>query len=76
MIKCWPTAVIMADDIGAPRALVRQWKKRNFIHPRWWTAIIASPIAEACGITLQQLAEIAAHHNNFGGRKRRRRRRR
>jgi hypothetical protein len=74
IIQCWPTTEDLAADIGAPLYAVCKWRQRDFIHPRWWIAIVNSSIAKHHGITLQNLAEAAAQHNNFGGRKRRRRR--
>lgn len=36
----WETMQVMADEIGVPGVTVRQWRRRGFIPPVYWAAII------------------------------------
>lgn len=52
MIRAWPSDQSFADDIGTSVALVRVWKHRNSIPPRYWRQIIVQ--AKKRGISLSE----------------------
>ncbi len=60
VIGLWPSAEAMAAEIGAGPFAARKWATRNRIPDDWWSAVLASPTAQAAGVTADLLVELAA----------------
>lgn len=61
IIAQWPAISVLADEIGGvPVGVVKQWKRRNSIPSRYWSAIVRAAEARGIdGITIEALARLA-----------------
>jgi len=73
IIDRWPSLQDFADDIGVKYVTAQLMRHRNSIAPNHWKALVSgAEMRRIEGVTLEALAEIAAHD----GPKRKPRRRR
>lgn len=54
VIRAWPSISVLADGVGQPYGVVKQWRLRDSIPSRHWNALIAD--AERRGIVGINLA--------------------
>ena len=60
VIELWPSREAMAADIGAGASAVSKWWQRDGIPAEWWSAILATGIANDNRVTAGVLTAIAA----------------
>ncbi len=60
LIELWPSAAALASDIGVKDGTVRAWKVRGIPAGYWLEIVAAAAHRGISGITLEQLATIAA----------------
>lgn len=61
VIALWPSLSALADDLGLPYGVVKQWRMRNSIPAeRWQSLIAAAQVRDIAGITADSLAALAA----------------
>lgn len=60
LIGCWPSAEVLAADVGEKAVTVRGWKFRNAVPTRSWLAVVESARKHGIeGVTLEFLARLA-----------------
>lgn len=65
LVDLWPTQQSLADDVTTDESrvlanTVALWKRRDFIHPKYWIAIVRAAAARGIhGVTCERLAKIA-----------------
>lgn len=60
VIGLWPSARVMAEEVGVHPEAVPGWKKTNSIPAKYWLRIIDTPTARRAKLSLKRLAEMAA----------------
>jgi DNA-binding transcriptional regulator YiaG len=60
VIDLWGSREAMAAELRASSRTISKWWQRDRIPAEWWSAILASPVAGAGGVTADKLAELAA----------------
>jgi len=62
IIALWPHIRSLAEDLGVKEASVRKWKDRDSIPAEYWLPLVAAAERRGIpGVTLELLAQIAAH---------------
>ena len=61
VIRLWPSAEQLADDLRIKGVTVRQWRNRNSIPAEHWIRLIEVARARALSVTLDDLARLAAN---------------
>jgi hypothetical protein len=61
VIRLWPSAEQLADDLGIKGVTVRQWRNRNSIPAEHWLRLIEVGRARALSVTLDDLARLATN---------------
>jgi hypothetical protein len=66
VIKSWPSATRMAEEVGVSQQLVAVWKHRNSIPSRHWNSLSAAAQARNIPVTIEVLAFLASSQTNRG----------
>ena len=62
IIAHWPTARELADDVGATKGAVKQWRLRDSIPKEYWLDVERAARRRGIeGVTIFVMAEAAAH---------------
>jgi hypothetical protein len=64
ILSWWSTSRELADALGIPDSMVRQWKMRNSIPANFWAALCETAIAERNDLTTRKLALLIDFRNN------------
>jgi hypothetical protein len=60
VVKLWPSARAMAEDLGVNPEAVPGWKRTDSIPAKYWVDILEKKPAKRARLTLRRLAELAA----------------
>jgi hypothetical protein len=60
IIELWPSREAMAVEIGAKPWAVSKWWQRDSIPAEWWSAVLATPIAQKSSLSAEQMAGLVA----------------
>ena len=60
VIDLWPSARVLAEDIGEKTASVHKWRQRNSIPGEKWLAVVSAAEQRGFELNLARLAAIAA----------------
>lgn len=60
LIRSWPSISDLANSIGCPYGVVKQWRMRKSIPARYWGAIIRDTERRGAGISAKLLADLSA----------------
>ena len=60
VIDLWPSAKVLAEDIGENTATVHKWRQRDSIPGDQWLAIVAAGGRRGYDVSLASLAQIAS----------------
>ena len=63
ILSWWSTSRELAEALGIPNSMVRQWKMRNSIPANFWAAICETAIAERNNLTTRELALLIDFRN-------------
>jgi hypothetical protein len=61
IIEWWPTTRALADELGVPDGVVRQWKAKIGIPARYWQALLETKIARRNRLTAATLVRLVDH---------------
>lgn len=60
IVDLWGPADVLAAEVGVKPASVRKWRQRQSIPANYWMKVVRSPVAVAAGITIEEMAKLAA----------------
>lgn len=60
IVKMWPSAVVLGEELGQKPDTVRKWAIRGSIPAEVWLPLTKAAQARGYPVTLELLAEIAA----------------